>query len=88
MIVPLVLELGLHRIEEITIENGWLLAGKHFTLEDDLADIEPIVQKVGERATGEWDPSYGAAGLERSRLGDGPCWRRSARSRLRLPSAR
>ena len=40
----------LHRVEEITIENGWLLAGKHFTLEDDPADIESVAQKVGERA--------------------------------------
>ena len=37
-------ELHLHRVEEITIENGWLLAGKHFTLEDDPADIESVAQ--------------------------------------------
>ena len=52
MIVPLVVELGLHRVEKIMIENGRLLAGKHFTPEDDLADIEPVAQKIGERATG------------------------------------
>jgi len=32
----------LHRVEEITIENGWLLAGKHFTPENDLADVESV----------------------------------------------
>jgi len=53
VIIQLLTELRLHRVEEITIEDGWLLAGKHFTPEDDFADIEPVAQKVGERATGE-----------------------------------
>ena len=61
VIVQLLTELGLHRVEEIMIENGRLLAGKHFTPEDDLADIEPIAQKIGERAAGEGDPSHRAA---------------------------
>src|SRR2546430_13309081 len=68
VIVALVVELGLHRVKEITIDDGGLLAGEDLALEGDLADIEPIAQKVGERATGEWD----AAGLERSHLGDDP----------------
>ena len=70
VIVPLAVELGLHRVEKITVEKGRLLAGKDFTPEDDLADIEPVVQKIGERATGKGDSSNTAAGLERSQLGD------------------
>jgi hypothetical protein len=44
-------ELGLHRGKEITIEDGGL-ARKDFALEGDLADIEPIVQEMGERVKG------------------------------------
>src|ERR1700704_3011813 len=72
VIVHLVIELGLHRVKEITIEDGGLLAGKHLTFEDDLADVEPVAQKMGERAAGEWDPADRAPGLERSHLGDDP----------------
>ena len=49
---PLVTELGLHRLEQNTIEDGRLLAGENLTLEDDLADVEPIAQKMGERGRG------------------------------------
>src|SRR3977135_149517 len=42
------------------------------TFEDDLADVEPVAQKMGERAAGEWDPADRAPGLERSHLGDDP----------------
>src|SRR6266513_1938458 len=72
VIVALVVELGLHRVEEITIEDRGLLAGEDLALEDDLADVEPIAQKMGERATGKWDAANRAAGLERSHLGDDP----------------
>ena len=64
VIVPLDVELGLHCLEKITVENGRLLAGKDLTPKDDLADIEPVAQKIGERAAGEGDPSHRAAGLE------------------------
>src|SRR3982075_2505323 len=70
VIVHLVIELGLHRVKKITIEDGWLLAGKHLTFEDDLADVEPVAQKMGERTAGEWDPADRAPSLERSPLGD------------------
>ena len=32
-----------------------LLAGQDLALEHDLADVEPIAQKMGERAAGEWE---------------------------------
>src|SRR5438105_5785501 len=70
--VALVVELGLHRVKEITIEDGWLLAGEDLALEDDLADVEPIAQKMGERAAGEWDAANRAPSLERTHLGDDP----------------
>src|SRR5438105_2908340 len=78
VIVALVVELGLHRVKEITIEDGGLLAGEDLALEGDLADVEPIVQKMGERAAGEWDAANRAPGLERSHLGDDPPLAKSA----------
>src|SRR5947208_16898560 len=72
VIVALVAELGLHRVKEITIEDGGLLAGEDLVLEGDLADVEPIAQKMGERAAGKWDAADRAPGLERSHLGDDP----------------
>jgi hypothetical protein len=47
VIVALVVELGLHRVKEITIEDGGLLAGEDLALEGDLADVESIAQKMG-----------------------------------------
>src|SRR6266849_5578932 len=70
LIVALVVELGLHRVEEITIEDGGLLAGEDLALEGDLAEVEPIAQKMGGRAAGEWDAANRTPGLERSPLGD------------------
>src|SRR6267142_3366552 len=72
VIVALIVELGLHRVKEITIEDGGLLAGEDLALEGDLADVEPIAQKMGERAAGEWDAANRSPGLERSHLGDDP----------------
>jgi len=72
VIVALVVELGLHRVEEITIEDGGLLAGEDLALEGNLADVEPIAQKMAERAAGEWDAADRVPALERSHLGDNP----------------
>src|SRR5947207_15247936 len=72
VIVALVIELGLHRVKEITIKDGGLLAGEDLALEGDLADVEPIAQKMGERAAFEWDAANRAPGLERPHLGDDP----------------
>src|SRR5439155_9149722 len=71
VIVALVVELGLHRVKEITRSR---MAGcsEDLALEGDLADVEPIAQKMGERATSEWDAANRAPGLERSHLGDDP----------------
>src|SRR6266705_1927576 len=65
-VLALVVELGLHRVKEITIDDGGLLAGQDF------ADVEPIAQKMGEGTAGKRDPANGAPALERSHLGDDP----------------
>jgi AAA domain, putative AbiEii toxin, Type IV TA system len=72
VIVALVVELGLHRVKEIMIEDGGLLAGEDLAQEGDLADVEPIAEKMGERAAGEWDAANRASGPEGSHLGDDP----------------
>jgi hypothetical protein len=41
-VVALVVELGLHRVKKITIEDGGLLAGEDLALEYDLAEVEAI----------------------------------------------
>ena len=48
-------ELGLDGLEQIAIDDGRLLARQNLALEDDLADVEPVAQEMGERATGERD---------------------------------
>src|SRR5262249_50989435 len=72
VVVALLIELGLHRVKEFTLEDGGLLAGQDLALEHDLADVEPIAQKMGERTSREGDPSDRSPGLERSHFGDDP----------------
>src|SRR5258707_7770300 len=72
VIGSLVIELGLDGVEEITVEDGWPLPREHLALEDDLPNVEPVAQKMGERAARERNPSDGLSALERSHLGDDP----------------
>src|SRR5260370_6418701 len=72
VIGPLVIDLGLDGVEEITVKDGWLLPREHLALEDDIANVEPVAEKMGERAARERDPSDGLAGLKRSHLGEDP----------------
>ena len=53
----LLVELGLHGVKEITIQDGGLLARKDVALERDLTDIEPVAQEMGERTARERDAS-------------------------------
>ena len=69
---PLVMQVNLHGVEEITIDDRGLLAGKYFALEENLANIEPIAQKMAERAAGEWDASNRASGFKLPNPGDNP----------------
>src|SRR6516165_10195028 len=88
VIVALVVELGLHRVKKITIEDGGLLAGKDLALECDLADVEPIPQRwaSGPRVNGI--PPTVRPVLRDRTLVTIPCSRRSAINRLRLPSSK
>jgi hypothetical protein len=50
----------LNGLEQITIENGWMLSRADLAPEDDLADIEPVAQEIGERPSGEGDAADGS----------------------------
>src|SRR5229473_2834366 len=58
-------KLGLHGLEQIPIEGRLLLAAMDLAAIDHLADVEPVLQEIGERAHPEADapdgPSVGAA---------------------------
>jgi len=88
MVVDLVIQLGLDGIEEVLIDNGRLLPFKDFALESDFADIEAVAKQMCERPSRERYTADGLAGLKRADLGDNARRRRSAISRLRLPSLR
>lgn len=38
----------LNRIEEITVDDGLVLAGEVLCLVDDLADIDPVAQEISQ----------------------------------------
>src|SRR6516165_430461 len=72
VVIALRIQLSLHRIEEITIEDSGMLSGEDLALKGDLADVEAIAQKVGEGTSGKWDASDASSGLESSHLSDDP----------------
>ena len=59
MIGPLAIELGLDRVEEITIEDGWLLPGEDLPFKGHLPNVESVAEKMGERAARELDLQLG-----------------------------
>src|SRR5258708_38441692 len=63
-------QLGLDGLEQVPIDNGRLLALEDLTLKRHVADIEAIVEQMGEWSARERDAAYGLAGLERPHLGD------------------
>lgn len=70
MIVDLFTQLGLDGLEQVVIDDGGLLTRQGFTLEGYLSDVEPVAQKMGERAAGKWNPADHLAGFEDASLGD------------------
>ena len=68
----MIVELGLHGIKQLAAQNGGLFPREDLALEDDLADIEPVAQKMGERTSGERNPPDRSPALECSQLGDNP----------------
>jgi hypothetical protein len=63
VIILLLCQLGLDRIEEIAIDDGGLLARQNLTLICYLADVESITEQIGEGAAREGDPADHPAGL-------------------------
>jgi hypothetical protein len=70
VIVQLFAQLGLDRIEQVTIDNGRLLAGQDLSLEDHLPDVETIAEQMSERPAPEWNATDSHSGLQRAHLGD------------------
>jgi hypothetical protein len=48
MIVPLFVQLGLDGVEQVTIEDGGLLAGQDLSLECHLSNVKSVAEQVGE----------------------------------------
>ena len=61
---------GLDCIEQVSIDDGGLLAGQYFSLERDLANVEAVAKQMGQRPPGERNAANGFAGLQCSDLGD------------------
>src|SRR5262245_22035130 len=69
-IAHLFVELGLHRVEQIAIDDGRPFADQYFAFEAYFTDVESIAQQVGERPAREWNAPDRLAGLQRAHLGD------------------
>src|SRR4051812_32401756 len=61
---------GLHRIEQVAIDNGRLPALEDFPLERYLSDIEPVAQQMSERPAGERNAAHSLPGLEHAHFAD------------------
>src|SRR5450759_3710384 len=48
-------ELGLHGLEQVTVEDWIVLPTIHLAPVDDLAKVEPVLEQVGERSHAETD---------------------------------
>src|SRR5262245_5106580 len=63
-------ELGLNCLEQLPIQDGWLLARADLALVDHFADVEPITQQMREGASGERDAADRVSIGQRPDLGD------------------
>lgn len=66
LIGPLLVELGLNRLEQGLLEDGGLLAREDLAFVSDLADIKTVTQEGGEAPSGERDAPDGASIGQRS----------------------
>src|SRR5215472_3411971 len=64
MVVDLLIELGLHRIEHGPFENGSLLSLEDLTFESDLTNIETIAQQLRDRPPSKGNAPYSVAALQ------------------------
>jgi hypothetical protein len=67
MTICLLVQFGLHSLEQVAVENGLLFAPEDLALEGHLADVEATTQEVGERPAGEGNAANGLAGLQGAR---------------------
>jgi hypothetical protein len=56
--------------QEITIEDGGLLACQDLALEDHLSDVKPVAKEISERAACEGNATNGLPCLQGPHLGD------------------
>jgi hypothetical protein len=89
-VIPVVLfgEPLLDGLEQAAVEDRRMLRPTDLAPEDHFADVEPVAQEIGERASGEGDAADGPPIREMADLGTMPRARRSARSSPILPSSR
>src|SRR6266576_643854 len=70
--IVLLCKLSLDALEQVMVEDRWMLCWIYLAPEDDLADIEPVAQEIGERASGEGDATNGPPIREMASSGDDP----------------
>ena len=70
VVVHLFGQLGLDGLEQVSIDDGGLLASQDLALEDHLADVEAVAEQMGERTACEGNAADGLACLQRPDLGD------------------
>ncbi len=58
----------LYGIEQAALEDGLMFAGVDFAAVKNLADIEPVLEKIAQRPDGERPAAASAAGCEKLRL--------------------
>jgi hypothetical protein len=85
--VDLFTQFALDGVEQAAIDNGSLFASEDLTLEGHLPDIEAIAQEMNEPTARERNATVSPVFRVRV-LVTMPFFRRSAISRLRLPSLR
>ena len=51
MVIYLLIQLGLDRIEQVLVNDSRLLACQGLALEDHLSDIKPVAKEISERAS-------------------------------------
>ena len=70
MVVYLLVQLGLDRIEQVLVNDSRLLACQGLALEDHLSDVKPVAKEISERAAREGNATRGLACLEAPHLSD------------------
>ena len=70
MVIYLLIQLGLDRIEQVPINDGGLLASQGLALEGHLSNVKPVAKEISERTACEGNATNGLACLQGPHLGD------------------